>query len=122
MRFTFASFFVLAMAVFTACQTGGNGPAGAELASKDLLPPVSGKPAGEAPKADEHGHEDNAPRIELVDAKSLYDSGEAVFIDTRSEDSFVLEHIKGALNIPLASLESRLGEVPEGKTLIAYCS
>lgn len=122
MRFTFAAIFVLAMAVFTACQTGESGPASSELVSKDVLPPVSGKPAEAAPKVDDHGHEDSAPRIELADAKSLYDSGEAVFIDTRSEDSFVTEHIKGALNIPVASLESRLGEVPEGKTIIAYCS
>lgn len=117
MRFSLASFFILATAVFTACQTGPELPASApEITSEKATP------AAEAPKADDHSHDDMAPRIELAEAKSLFDAGDAVFIDTRSEESFVTEHIKGAINIPFAGFEDRVKEVPKGKTIIAYCS
>ena len=42
-------------------------------------------------------------------------------LDVRPEDEFVLGHLPGALNIPLAELEQRLGELPKGREVIAYC-
>lgn len=42
-------------------------------------------------------------------------------LDVRPEDEFVLGHLPGALNIPLAELEQRLGELTKGREVVAYC-
>jgi rhodanese-related sulfurtransferase len=42
-------------------------------------------------------------------------------LDVRPEDEFAVGHLPGALNIPLAELESRLTEVPADRKVIAYC-
>src|SRR6201982_532444 len=42
-------------------------------------------------------------------------------LDVRPEDEFALGHLPGALNIPLAELERRLGELPRNREVIAYC-
>lgn len=42
-------------------------------------------------------------------------------LDVRPEDEFALGHLPGALNIPLAELERRLGELPKDQEVIAYC-
>ena len=65
---------------------------------------------------------DDAPRISLEDAKKDFDKGNVVFIDTRGEESYKVEHIKGSLNIPLGSIEDHYKELPKDKKIIAYCS
>ena len=90
MRLSLAFFFILSMAVLTACQTGSELDSAPGAASEEAAPEASAAPAAESPKVDDHGHEDTAPRIELADAKSLFDAGEALFIDTRS---FTLTHL-----------------------------
>lgn len=42
-------------------------------------------------------------------------------LDVRPEDEFAVGHVPGALNIPLAELEHRLGELPPDREVIAYC-
>jgi rhodanese-related sulfurtransferase len=42
-------------------------------------------------------------------------------LDVRPEDEFTLGHLPGALNIPLAELDRRLGELPKSREVIAYC-
>ena len=66
--------------------------------------------------------EDNAPRISLADAKKDFDSGKAIFIDTRAANAYDVEHIKGSINIPIGDFETRFTEVPKDKKIIAYCS
>ena len=75
-----------------------------------------------APKVDEHGHVDNASRISVADAKKDFDAGNAVFIDTRNEEAFKTERIKGAINVSSATLEERFNQIPKDKKLIVYCS
>src|SRR6516225_4996261 len=41
--------------------------------------------------------------------------------DVRPKDEFTLGHLPGALNIPLAELDRRLGELPKSREVIAYC-
>lgn len=67
-------------------------------------------------------HADDAPRISLADAKKDFDAGKAVFVDTRAEVSYKTDHIKGAINIPAESIQTRYTEVPKDKKVIAYCS
>lgn len=53
----------------------------------------------------------------------LRDAPESVFlVDVRAEKDFAKGSIKGAVNIPLDTLESRLGELPAGKPVIFFCS
>jgi len=47
--------------------------------------------------------------------------GTVTVLDVRPEDEFAVGHLPGALNIPLAELERRLGELPADREVIAYC-
>ena len=44
-----------------------------------------------------------------------------VLIDVRSREDYNLEHLKGAKNIPLDQLDSRLGKLPRDKDIVVYC-
>lgn len=61
-------------------------------------------------------------RISMDDAIKLYKSGQAVFVDVRSNEQFSYGHIKGALSIPGSQLVKRYSEVPPRKTVILYCA
>ncbi|WP_322027425.1 metalloregulator ArsR/SmtB family transcription factor [Burkholderia sp. BCC1977] len=47
--------------------------------------------------------------------------GLVTLLDVRPQDEFALGHLPGARNIPLASLEARLGELPVDTEIVAYC-
>lgn len=63
-----------------------------------------------------------APRISKEEAEKLYREGKAVFIDVRSENSYSIGHIKGALSIPGSQLAMRITEIPPKKKIITYCA
>jgi rhodanese-related sulfurtransferase/predicted transcriptional regulator len=44
-----------------------------------------------------------------------------VLVDVRPTEEFEAGHIEGAKSIPIAELEQRLGELPKGREVIAYC-
>lgn len=117
----------LGAAVFTACnsaaqqsnrqqtQTTNSTAAGANQAGNTAA-------AGHSTD-DGHGHsEDNTARISIADAKKAFDSGNAVFVDTRAAASYEAKHIKGALNIQAEQFQTRYTEVPKDKQIITYCS
>jgi 3-mercaptopyruvate sulfurtransferase SseA len=62
------------------------------------------------------------PRVSLVEAKAALDARSAIFLDVRSPDAYQLEHIAGAINIPLGAIESRLSELDPGQWIITYCT
>jgi 3-mercaptopyruvate sulfurtransferase SseA len=64
----------------------------------------------------------DVPRISLADAKKDFDAGDAVFIDSRNEETYKGEHIKGSINIPFGEQDKMMDKVPKGKKLIIYCS
>jgi rhodanese-related sulfurtransferase len=61
-------------------------------------------------------------RISVDEAVKLQKSGQAVFVDVRSNEQFSYGHIKGALSIPGSQLIRRFAEVPPRKTVITYCA
>jgi 3-mercaptopyruvate sulfurtransferase SseA len=63
-----------------------------------------------------------AKRIERPEAIKMVDEGKAVWVDVRSKDQYELGHIKGAINIPLTDLITRIKELPAHKYIITYCA
>ena len=61
-------------------------------------------------------------RIGVEESKAAFDSGEAIFLDVRSESSYAYNHIPGALSIPLAELEGRIDELDPEYWIITYCT
>jgi len=47
--------------------------------------------------------------------------GEVTVLDVRPESEFVLGHVPGAINVPMAELEKRLAELPMAREIVAYC-
>ena len=108
-----SAFLTIALLVSTACQS----------ASTSSVDNKANKPANSAaPKTDDHGHADDAPRIALAEAKKDFDAGNVVFIDTRAKAAYDTEHIKGAINMTTDAVEARYKEIPADKKIIAYCS
>ena len=48
-------------------------------------------------------------------------AGEATLIDVRPREEYVAGHIPGAISVPLADLKKRLGDLPKGRDVVAYC-
>ena len=110
-----SAFLTITLLVSTACQLAST--SSADDGNK------ANKPANSAaPKADDHGHADTAPRITLADAKKDFDAGNVVFIDTRAKAAYDTEHIKGSINMTTDAVEARYKEIPADKKIIAYCS
>jgi len=65
---------------------------------------------------------EQAPRISKEEAEKLYKKGEAVFVDVRTEHTYSIGHIKGALSIPGSQLAMRITEIPAKKKIITYCA
>ena len=49
------------------------------------------------------------------------EQGLVTVLDVRPEDEYGAGHVSGALNIGLAELENRLGELPADHEIVAYC-
>lgn len=93
----------------------------------DPAKPVSVEKAKPSPAAtqagtDAHGHEDNAQRITVAEAKAAFDKGDAIFVDTRATVTWEKEHIKGSINVPAEEAALKANTIPKGKKIIAYCS
>ncbi|HKQ99965.1 MAG TPA: rhodanese-like domain-containing protein [Pyrinomonadaceae bacterium] len=65
---------------------------------------------------------DGVKRVTTVELRDGLDKGEAIVIDVRPATSYQQAHVKGAINIPLEQVESRLGELPRDKMIVTYCS
>lgn len=67
---------------------------------------------------------DDPAGLEAVDRETLLErlsTGEVVLLDVRPEHEFAEGHLPGARSVPLPLLESRLGELPRDRTIVAYC-
>lgn len=64
--------------------------------------------------------EDGVPRISVAEAHDAFEKGKAIIVDVRSESSYRIGHIQGALWMPDAA--ARTKELPRDKMIIFYCS
>jgi rhodanese-related sulfurtransferase len=69
--------------------------------------------------------ETRLPQINAVQAMSLYEAGDALFVDSRDAADYAKDHIPGAVNLPMRKwaeiwpqAESQL---PRDRTLVLYC-
>lgn len=59
----------------------------------------------------------SVPTIELANVPEPLPQGVRV-LDVREDEEWRTGHIEGAVHIPLADLPARIGEVPDGQTLV----
>ncbi|MBN1397019.1 MAG: rhodanese-like domain-containing protein [Bacteroidetes bacterium] len=78
--------------------------------------------------AEKDGHDtstgSNLEMISLENAKELFDSQEALFIDSRHNFDYNRGHIHGAINIGLDSIKTAgavLETIPKEKIFVIYC-
>jgi len=64
--------------------------------------------------------DDGVPRITVAEAREALEKGKAIIVDVRSESSYHVGHILGALWMP--DIASRTKELPRDKMIITYCS
>ena len=87
------------------------------LASLALLCAGAATAAAQGPAA---APSDGVERISIDDFKALLASGRPVVVlDVRGNAT---EGIKGAVNIPLDQVESRVSEIPEDREVVTYCA
>jgi 3-mercaptopyruvate sulfurtransferase SseA len=65
---------------------------------------------------------DTARRITAAEAYKLYEKGNVVVIDTRTEAAFKESHIKGAILVPVNEVAAKANELPHDKFILAYCT
>jgi len=65
---------------------------------------------------------DNARRIAAVDLHELWEKGNVLIIDTRTEPAYKEGHIKGAILIPAGEVSAKVGELPRDRMIVAYCT
>lgn len=63
-----------------------------------------------------------ASRIEPDDLYAHFQKHDVTIIDVRDAEAFAASHIPGALNIPLARVDSEVSSLPKGKPIVAYCT
>jgi hypothetical protein len=68
------------------------------------------------------GSKKDVPRISAEDLKEKYNTGNVLIVDVRDQASYDANHIKGALHIPLASIEANLDLLPKEKEIVTYCT
>lgn len=71
--------------------------------------------------AEEHSL-NSARRITREDAIKMVAANKAVYVDVRPKDQYDIEHLKGAISMPVGEVPARLKELPKNKFLITYCA
>jgi len=93
------------------------------------LPPTLSAPTvivepTSSPRLDLPRDENAVPRVSVEQAKAALDSGAAIVVDVRPEQSYALEHIAGSISIPLAEIETDPTglKLDKKQWIITYCT
>lgn len=89
---------------------------------KDGLPLVGDR----SPKADLSGLNSSEDAVvSIEEARALFLTDGAIFLDARSSEAYQAGHIKGALNLPAQNFDefypTVLPEIPPDSLIITYC-
>ena len=85
------------------------------MAAVLLWPRPAGTPVNEIPFPE-------IDRVGLEAARAAQADGSAVIVDVRDPSSYAASHIPGAVSLPLAELDQRLGELDPQAWIITYCT
>jgi rhodanese-related sulfurtransferase/DNA-binding transcriptional ArsR family regulator len=59
--------------------------------------------------------------LTVAELQQCLDHGDVVVLDVRPAEEYQAGHLPGAVLMPLAELESRMGELPTDRPIVAYC-
>lgn len=82
--------------------------------------PTSAPPVSEGSFSEES--KSKVPRIAVEDLREKMKAGQVTVIDVRPAASYQAAHIQGAINIPLASIETEMSSLPKNKPIVTYCT
>ena len=60
--------------------------------------------------------------VDTLGATRLINDTQALIVDVRASGEFDAGHLPGARNIPLAELDGRVAELPQGRPVIVCCN
>jgi predicted sulfurtransferase len=93
----------------------------AGCASRDSIVTQAKRPSGQASQSPVPTA-DNARRITVEEAHKLYEKGDILVIDVRTEVAYKESRIKGAILIPVNEVGAKADELPRDKTIVTYCT
>ena len=64
----------------------------------------------------------DVPHVTVTELQALMNKGEAVAMDVRGSVPYEFGHIKDAVWMPLGLIAQRVGELPQDKLIVAYCT
>jgi hypothetical protein len=100
-------------------------PATTSPATTTLLPPGAISTAATAtatPPPQVQGDRSTVQRIAVEDLRAKMNRNEVTVVDVRDANSYNAKHITGAINIPFASVETMLDQIPKDKPIVTYCT
>lgn len=82
------------------------------------------KPAEQTSTAAAAAPMPKSDRMSMADFKKLYEAGNVVVVDVRSNEAYLGGHIPGALSVPEATINDAVAEKLRkmGKPIATYCS
>lgn len=66
-------------------------------------------------------HADGAKPVSFSEFDEMSRTGHVMLVDVRPSSEFDAGHVDGAVNIPVAELAARIGELPADANVVAYC-
>ncbi len=67
------------------------------------------------------GQEGPVEFIKVAEAsRLLQQGGKVVFVDVRSRQEYLIRHIKGAMSVPLSTIDQRAHEIPRDGLVVLY--
>lgn len=78
-------------------------------------------PDAEAARSAYLGGDEPAEPVSRGELLRRAQAGEVVVIDVRPAAEYAAGHIPGAVSVPLEDLPARLGAIPDGTEIVAYC-
>ena len=71
--------------------------------------------------AREYLGEDDVEPVSREELQRRLRQGDVVVVDVRPAEEYAAGHVRGAVSIPVDELERRIGELPPGAEVVAYC-
>jgi hydroxyacylglutathione hydrolase len=68
-----------------------------------------------------HGQLQTTPTLTLAQVSSQLRADRVTVLDVRGEGEWLGGHLPGSLNIPVASLDERMNEIPRDRPVIVHC-